>query len=136
MAGYLHAGADPCLLSGKQPAAHPRICGWGQKGDVSSSQYNPPMCRSKAHGSGRRCPGCGSYKAAAKANGNRRLAREARKKVVDHLKEQGLIESAAAIQAAPPSVLKEFMEGWGSTQRFWARPQCRAPTRTRRARNC
>ncbi|TCN53466.1 ADP-ribosyltransferase exoenzyme [Rhodococcus sp. SMB37] len=113
MAGYLHAGADPGLLPGKRPAAHTRVGGWGQRGDVSSSQYNPPMCRSKAHGSGRRCPGCGSYKAAAKANGNRRLAREARKKVVDHLKEQGLIESAAAIQAAPPSVLKEFMEGLG-----------------------
>ncbi|MDH6285035.1 ADP-ribosyltransferase [Prescottella agglutinans] len=71
------------------------------------------MCRSKAHGTGRRCPGCGSYGAAAKANANRRLGREARKKVVDHLKEQGLVETAAAIQAAPPSVLKEFMEGLG-----------------------
>ncbi len=65
------------------------------------------------HGTGRRCPGCGSYAAAAKANGNRRLGREARKKVVDHLKEQGLIETAAAIQKAPPSVLQEFMEGLG-----------------------
>ena len=82
-------------------------------GDVSSSQYDAPMCRSKAHGTGRRCPGCGSYGAAAKANANRRLGREARKKVVDHLKEQGLVESAAAIQAAPPSVLQEFMEGLG-----------------------
>ncbi|MGW0025411.1 ADP-ribosyltransferase [Rhodococcus sp. NPDC003383] len=54
-----------------------------------------------------------SYKAAAKANGNRRLAREARRKVVEHLKEQGLVESAAAVLAAPPSVLKEFMEGLG-----------------------
>lgn len=83
------------------------------RGDVSSPQYDAPMCRSKGHGTGRRCPGCGSYKAAAKANGNRRLGREARKKVVDHLKEQGLVDSAAAIQAAPPSVLKEFMEGLG-----------------------
>src|SRR5690606_36794105 len=41
------------------------------------------------------------------------LAREARRKVVEHLKEQGLVESAAAVLAAPPSVLKEFMEGLG-----------------------
>ncbi|WP_404316410.1 ADP-ribosyltransferase [Prescottella equi] len=82
-------------------------------GDVSSAQYDAPMCRSKAHGTGRRCPGCGSYGAAAKANANRRLGREARKKVVDHLKEQGMVETAAAIQAAPPSVLQEFMEGLG-----------------------
>ncbi|UZG60132.1 hypothetical protein [Rhodococcus opacus] len=71
------------------------------------------MCRSKAHGSGRRCPGCGSYKAAAKANAKRRLGREARKKVVDHLKEQGLIETAAAVQATPPSVLPELMAALG-----------------------
>lgn len=48
-----------------------------------------------------------------KANGNRRLGREARSKVVAHLKAEGLVEAAAAIQAAPPSVLKEFMEGMG-----------------------
>ncbi|MDV6284568.1 ADP-ribosyltransferase [Rhodococcus jostii] len=71
------------------------------------------MCRSKAHGSGRRCPGCGSYKAAAKANANRRLGREARKKVVDHLKEQGMALTAAAVQAAPPSVLPELMAALG-----------------------
>ena len=89
---------------------------WGTgigRGDVSSSQYDAPMCRSKGHGTGRRCPGCGSYAAAAKANGNRRLGREARKKVVDHLKAEGLLDTAAAIQAAPPSVLQEFMEGLG-----------------------
>lgn len=82
-------------------------------GDVSSSQYNAGVCRSKGHGTGRRCPGCGSYGAAAKANGNRRLGREARRKVVDHLKEQGLHDAATSIQAAPPSLLKEFMEGIG-----------------------
>ncbi|WP_280781079.1 ADP-ribosyltransferase [Rhodococcus opacus] len=71
------------------------------------------MCRSKAHGSGRRCPGCGSYKAAAKANANRRLGREARKKVVDHLNKQGMVETAAAVQAAPPSVLPELMSALG-----------------------
>jgi hypothetical protein len=71
------------------------------------------MCRSKAHGSGRRCPGCGSYKAAAKANANRRLGREARKKVVDHLREQGMALTAAAVQAAPPSVLSELMAALG-----------------------
>jgi hypothetical protein len=82
-------------------------------GDVPSAQKDAPMCRSKAHGSGRRCPGCGSYKAAAKANTNRRLGREARKKVVDHLKQQGLSETAAAVQAAPPSVLPELMAALG-----------------------
>ncbi|MEV6774366.1 ADP-ribosyltransferase [Nocardia sp. NPDC051030] len=71
------------------------------------------MCRSKDHGSGRRCPGCGSYAASAKANANRRLSREARAKVVRHLQEQGLVETAAALQAAPPSVLAEFMERTG-----------------------
>ena len=82
-------------------------------GDVPYAQYDAHMCRSKAHGSGRRCPGCGSYKAAAKANANRRLGREARKKVVDHLKEQGMVETAAAVQAAPPSVLPELMSALG-----------------------
>ena len=70
------------------------------------------MCRSTKHG-GRRCPGCGSYGAAAKANGNRRLGRLARKKVVDHLTEQGLVATAKAILAAPPSVLPEFMKAMG-----------------------
>lgn len=70
------------------------------------------MCRSTKHG-GRRCPGCGSYGAAAKANGNRRLGRLARKKVVDHLTEQGLHATAKAILAAPPSVLPEFMKAMG-----------------------
>jgi hypothetical protein len=70
------------------------------------------MCRSNTDG-GRRCPGCGGFKAAAKANGNRRMGRMARKKVVDHLNEQGLTESAKAILAAPPSLLPEFMAGMG-----------------------
>ena len=70
------------------------------------------VCRSTKHG-GRRCPGCGSYGAAAKANGNRRLGRLARKKVVDHLTEQGLVATAKAILAAPPSVLPEFMKAMG-----------------------
>ncbi|WP_228821369.1 ADP-ribosyltransferase domain-containing protein [Nocardia farcinica] len=48
-----------------------------------------------------------------KANGNRRLNRLARKKVVDHLKELGLVETAAAVQAAPPSILAELMTGLG-----------------------
>ncbi|WP_230591072.1 ADP-ribosyltransferase [Rhodococcoides fascians] len=80
---------------------------------MSFPHYVRVMCRSKSHGTGRRCPGCGSYESAAKANGNRRLSREARKKVVDHLKGQGMVDTAAAIQAAPPSVLKEFLEGMG-----------------------
>ena len=41
------------------------------------------MCRSNKDG-GRRCPGCGGFKAVAKANGNRPLGRLARKIVVDH----------------------------------------------------
>lgn len=70
------------------------------------------MCRSNKDG-GRRCPGCGGFKAAAKANGNRRLGRLARKKVVDHLTEQGLTQTAKAILAAPPSLLPEFMAAMG-----------------------
>lgn len=109
----LPTGAFPRFGDRSGSTLSSRLCLRGARGDVSSPQYSAGMCRSKAHGTGRRCPGCGSYKAAAKANGNRRLGREARKKVVDHLKEQGLVETAAAIQAAPPSVLKEFMEGLG-----------------------
>ncbi|RFZ10368.1 ADP-ribosyltransferase exoenzyme [Mycobacterium marinum] len=67
------------------------------------------MCRSTKDG-GRRCPGCGSYRAAAKANGNRRLGRLARKKVVDQLIAQGLVGTAKAILSAPPSILPEFMK--------------------------
>ncbi|WP_262490983.1 ADP-ribosyltransferase [Mycobacterium simiae] len=37
----------------------------------------------------------------------------ARKKVVDHLTEQGLVATAKAILAAPPSVLPEFMKAMG-----------------------
>ncbi len=105
-------------------------------GDVPSAQKDAPMCRSKAHGSGRRCPGCGSYKAAAKANANRRLGREARKKVVEHLKEQGMALTAVAVQAAPPSVLPELMAALGIDPRCWGTPRCRAPTPTHRPRNC
>lgn len=79
---------------------------------MSSPQYSALMCRSKSHGA-RRCPGCGSYGAAAKANANRRHGRNARKKVVDHLKEQGLTETAAAVQSAPPSILPELMAALG-----------------------
>jgi ADP-ribosyltransferase exoenzyme len=70
------------------------------------------VCRSTTHG-GRRCPGCGSYGAAAKANGNRRLGRMARKKVVDHLIELGLVDTAKVILSAPPSILPEFMKAMG-----------------------
>ncbi len=82
---------------------------------MSSSQYSALMCRSKSHGA-RRCPGCGSYSAAAKANANRRHGRNARKKVVDHLKEQGMVETAAAVQSAPPSILPELMAALGIDQ--------------------
>lgn len=112
---------------------------WGTgigRGDVSSSQYDAPMCRSKGHGTGRRCPGCGSYAAAAKANGNRRLGREARKKVVDHLKAEGLLDTAAAIQAAPPSVLQEFMEGLGIDPEILGKTPMPSTHSNRQARNC
>lgn len=79
---------------------------------MSFVQYSGPMCRAISNG-GRRCPKCGSYSAAALANANRRLGREARKKVVAHLKEQGLVETASAVQAAPPSMLPEMMAGLG-----------------------
>lgn len=82
---------------------------------MSSPQYSALMCRSKSHGA-RRCPGCGSYSAAAKANANRRHGRNARKKVVDHLKEQGMVETAAAVQSAPPSILPELMAALGIDQ--------------------
>ena len=68
------------------------------------------MCRAK-HKGGRRCPHCGSYAAVAKANGNRRAAREARRAVVEHLTALGLTQTAAAVLAAPPSTLTEFLAG-------------------------
>ena len=67
------------------------------------------VCRAKVEG-GRRCPACGAYPAAAKANANRRHGREARRKLVEHLRSLGLLETAAAVQAAPPSMLPELME--------------------------
>ncbi|EHB48759.1 hypothetical protein MycrhDRAFT_5600 [Mycolicibacterium rhodesiae JS60] len=67
------------------------------------------MCRSLKNGHRRRCPSCTSYPAAARANGNRRLGRLARRKVVDHLLSRRLDDSAAAVLAASPSVLSEFM---------------------------
>ncbi|MFD6356690.1 ADP-ribosyltransferase [Nocardia tengchongensis] len=48
-----------------------------------------------------------------KANGRRRLNRLAQKKVADHLKALGLVETAAAVQKAAPSVLAELMAGLG-----------------------
>lgn len=46
---------------------------------------------------------------AAKANGSRRRARAARKKVADHLTGRGLVNTAQIIWASPPSLLPEFM---------------------------
>jgi hypothetical protein len=71
------------------------------------------VCRSMKQDGGRRCPGCGSYSAAAKANSNRRLGRLARLRVVEHLTSLGLTETARVIQAAPPSILPEFMRAVG-----------------------
>ncbi|BBN50813.1 hypothetical protein [Mycobacterium avium] len=67
------------------------------------------MCRSLKDGTRRRCPSCTSYPAAARANGNRRLGRLARRKVVDHLNGIGLAETASAVLAAPPSMLAPFL---------------------------
>lgn len=67
-------------------------------------------------GERRRCASCTSYPAAARANGNRRLGRLARRKIADHLKATGLSDTAAAVLAAPPSLLSEFMAAMGINQ--------------------
>lgn len=71
------------------------------------------MCRSLKNGQRRRCPSCSAFPAAARANGNRRQSRMARRKVVDHLNDLGLVDTAAAVLAAPPSVLAPFMAAVG-----------------------
>ncbi len=45
----------------------------------------------------------------AKANGSRRRARAARKRVVDYLIGRGLVTTAQLVWASPPSLLPEFM---------------------------
>lgn len=112
MAGYLHADAHLRLLPGQRPAACARMCVWGSRGDVPSPQYNPPMCRSKAHGSGRRCQAVGATKPLPRptetAGSPARLARSRRPPEgtrTDRVRGRH--------PAAPPSVLKEFMEGLG-----------------------
>ncbi|MFN6548131.1 hypothetical protein [Mycolicibacterium nivoides] len=69
------------------------------------------MCRSLKDGERRRCPSCSSYPAAARANGNRRQGRLARRKIVEHLNTVGLVETARAVMAATPSLLPAFMAG-------------------------
>ena len=70
------------------------------------------MCRSEKEG-GRRCS-CGtSYAAAARANGNRRVWRQARRKVAALLQVRGLERTAAQLQKASPGVLPEFMRELG-----------------------
>ena len=64
------------------------------------------MCRSAES---RRCANCTSYTAVARKGRHRRLARAARRAVVTHLHDCGLPVTAAAVQAAPPSMLAEFM---------------------------
>ena len=71
------------------------------------------MCRSLKNGQRRRCPSCTSFPAAARANGNRRQGRLARRRVVDHLTGVGLVDTANAVMAAPPSVLAPFMAAAG-----------------------
>jgi hypothetical protein len=71
------------------------------------------MCRSLKNGQRRRCPSCSAFPAAARANGNRRQSRTARRKLVDHLHGLGLVDTATAVLAAPPSVLAPFMAATG-----------------------
>lgn len=71
------------------------------------------MCRAAGSGSGGRCSHARSYAAVARANGNRRLSRLARSRVVKHLEGEGLLETARAVQAAPPSALPRFMAELG-----------------------
>ena len=66
------------------------------------------MCRSTKDGK-RRCPSCSSDSSVARANGNRRASRQARRRVVELLRSRGLVATAAALQDSPPSVLAEFM---------------------------
>lgn len=47
---------------------------------------------------------------AAKANGDRRRARAARKKIVDHLTSRGLVKTAKIVWTSPPSMLPAFMD--------------------------
>lgn len=86
-----------------------------RKGDQCSSTTECSMCRAK-HQGGRRCKACGSYGAAAKANANRRAGRIARRKVVEYLLAAGMPETAAAVMAAPPSMLPEIMSELGIDQ--------------------
>lgn len=71
------------------------------------------MCRSLKNGQRRRCPACSSFPAAARANGSRRQGRLARRKVVDHLNSIGLVDTATAVLASPPSMLAPFMAATG-----------------------
>ncbi|AQA06968.1 hypothetical protein BVC93_31210 (plasmid) [Mycobacterium sp. MS1601] len=71
------------------------------------------MCRSLKNGQRRRCPACSSFPAAARANGSRRQGRLARRKVVDHLNSIGLVDTATAVLASPPSMLAPFMAAAG-----------------------
>jgi len=64
------------------------------------------MCRSAES---RRCANCTSYTTIARQGRHRRMARTARRAVVTHLRSRGLPLTAAAVQAAPPSMLAEFM---------------------------
>ncbi len=72
------------------------------------------MCRSAKSGQSRRtCASCTSYATQAR-NGRYRLqARAARRAVLTHLRDRGLHKTAAAVQAAPPSMLAEFMDKFG-----------------------
>ncbi|WP_420878963.1 ADP-ribosyltransferase domain-containing protein [Rhodococcus sp. (in: high G+C Gram-positive bacteria)] len=73
------------------------------------------MCRSIEDG-GRRCPSCSGYSAAARMNSNKARNRKVRALVVAHLKEQGLVETAAAVQQAAPSMMPELMQELGIDQ--------------------
>jgi len=55
------------------------------------------------------CPIRRGYLLNARANGRRRRARLARRKVADYLREQGLCRTAAVVLESPPSMLAEFI---------------------------
>lgn len=71
------------------------------------------MCRSVTSGRPRRCASCTSYPAAARANGNRRMGRLARRAVAEHLQARDLTETAAAVMSSPPSMLAAVMAAVG-----------------------
>lgn len=96
-----------------------QIGGWGYAGVAKDSSLRTPqgviaqMCRSVTTGEPRRCASRTNYAAAATMRRHRRLARDARRAVASYLSDQGLPKAAAAVMAAPPSMLAEFIRRFG-----------------------